>query len=180
MEQIMQVTLTEMPSSFDSFFQQVPGLLNRPEQTAAWFLLGLQYYAQENPLALPLLCLLRNQGELDIREIQNQLEPMRRSRPYLPLSYWKGACPQNGYQPEQPYTLLIKEDPRWERSRKKRTLYLGCGGSGFYRPITLHKVSYKELQKAWKRKDLEEDLWFVEEYPSLLLEIPKPTGGSGS
>ena len=35
-----------------------------------------------------------------------------RGKAYLPLAYFEGATPENGYQPHQPYVLNVLADPR--------------------------------------------------------------------
>ena len=35
-----------------------------------------------------------------------------RGKAYLPLAYFEGATPENGYQPRMPYTLNVLSDPR--------------------------------------------------------------------
>ncbi len=35
-----------------------------------------------------------------------------RGKAYLPLAYFEGATPENGYQPQEPYPLNVLADPR--------------------------------------------------------------------
>ncbi len=167
---LTEVTFYELPTDFEIFTNIAESTLNLPERVAALFILALRIYAVDSELGLQMLSYLRHQEALEPDEIKNLLDtPLKKSR-YIPLSYFKGATPQNSYTPDEPYVITVKEDGKKSLKRKYKTLYIGCPGAGIYRPITLVKVKKRKV----KNKRLLGNPWFVEEYASLTLPVPEP------
>lgn len=165
-----EVTFHELPTDFDIFINIAESTLNLPEKAAALFILALRIYAVDKELGLKMISYLRYREELEPQEINNLLDiPLKKSG-YIPLSYFKGATPENSYTPDEPYIITVKEDGKKSLKRKYKTLYIGCPGAGVYRPITLVKVKKRKV----KNKRFLGNPWFVEEYASLTLPVPEP------
>ncbi len=85
-----------------------------------------------------------------------------RGKVYLPLAYFEGATPENGYQPRAPYTLNVLADPRPQDIEPGYLrVFLKTTGADSPRPMKLR-------QKASTGE------WFLWEYSSILSGIRIP------
>ena len=72
----------------------------------------------------------------DVQFLRDRL----RGKSYLPLAYFDGATPQNGYTPTQPYTLQVLPDPRPQDVEPGYLrVYLKTTGADSPRPIKLRQ-----------------------------------------
>ena len=79
-----------------------------------------------------------------------------RGKAYLPLAYFEGATPENGYQPRAPYRLNVLADPRPQDIEPGYLrVFLKTAGADSPRPMKLR-------QKASTGE------WFLWEYSSIL------------
>lgn len=82
------------------------------------------------------------------------------NKKYLPLAYFDGATPENGYGPTQPYVLNFYPDQRPQDCEEGyMRLFLKTAGADADRPIKLR-------QKG--------DNWYLWEYSSILTGIRVP------
>lgn len=168
-EKFSEVTFHELPTDFDVFLNIAESTLNLPDRVAALFVVALRIYAVDRSLGLKMISYLRNEEELEEKEIKNLLsDPLDKFR-YIPLAFFKGATADNSYTPDMPYIITVKDDCKRSLKRKFKTLYVGCPGAGMYRPITLEKKKRRKINK-----NLLGDPWFVTEYGSLTLPVPPP------
>ena len=85
-----------------------------------------------------------------------------RGKSYLPLAYFEGASPENGYRPHVPYTLSVLTDPRPQDVEPGYLrLYLKTAGADSPRPVKL-------------RRKGSTGQWFLWEYSSILSGIRIP------
>ena len=85
-----------------------------------------------------------------------------RGKVYLPLAYFEGATPENGYQPCVPYTLNVLADPGPQDIEPGyMRVFLKTSGADSPRPMKLR-------QKASTGE------WFLWEYSSILSGIRIP------
>ena len=85
-----------------------------------------------------------------------------RGKAYLPLAYFEGATPGNGYQPRVPYTLNVLSDPRPQDIEPGyMRVFLKTAGADSPQPMKLR-------QKASAGE------WFLWEYSSILSGIRIP------
>ena len=132
--------------------------------------IALRIYAVDQELGLRMIAFLRHEETIpEIEEKRLLLDPLSKAR-YIPLSYFKGATDSNGYTPSEPYTITVKDNGLKSKNKNEKTVFIGCGGSGTYRPVTLFKVKFRKL----KNKRFEDDAWFVKDYSSLMLQINTP------
>ena len=85
-----------------------------------------------------------------------------RGKAYLPLAYFAGATPENGYTPRTPYRLNVLADPRpQDLEPGYLRVFLRTAGADSPRPMKLRqKPSTGE--------------WFLLEYSSVLSGIRVP------
>ena len=84
--------------------------LDDAENTAAFYIAALNIYPYDAEEALAMIDLLKGPqplSEEDKRFIKERLS----DKMYLPQAYFEGATPENDYTPEDPWTLVIYEDP---------------------------------------------------------------------
>ena len=85
-----------------------------------------------------------------------------RGKSYLPLAYFEGATPQNGYKPNAPYVLNVLDDPRPQDIEPGYLrVFLKTAGADSPRPMKLR-------QKGSTGE------WFLWEYSSILSGIRIP------
>jgi len=169
-DSVTEITFESMPSDYNEFIALTKDKMYEPEETAALFILALRVYAVDKELGLKMISFLRNEEELNPMEIKKLLNEPFEETTYLAISYFKGSTPENSYTPIRPYTVVIKNDNLRNINKNLKTLYIGCGGTSQYRPITLKKIS----RKALKGKKFDDDVWFVNDYSSIVLGIKKP------
>ena len=169
-EKITEVVFHELPTEWDIFTNLADSFMNLPEKVAALFIMVLRIYAVDKDLGTKMICYLRHEDALDEKEVATSLDEPLRKASYLPLAFLKGATPLNNYTPATPYVVTVKESSEKAKSKKEKTLYIGCPGDGTYRPVTLFKVKKRKV----KNKRLLGDPWFIKDYTSLTLPVKPP------
>ena len=154
----MQVTLNALPATLAEF-QALPH--TTPEEVAAGFLCALHLYIgnpADGTAAMNILRGLRPMTPYDSQFLRDRL----RGKTYLPLAYFDGATPENGYQPAKPYVLRVQADPRpQDMEPGYLRVFISTPGADAPRPIKLRqKPSTGE--------------WFLWEYSSPLSGIRIP------
>ena len=165
-------------ASYTVFFPQLPvnlaqlqampeGALRQPEHTAALTVAALCIYPVNKDSALEMLEYL--QGPRGITPYDKQFLADRfRDKDYVPRSYFAGATPQNNYEPSEPYTITVFENPysRSQIGEGYLTLHIRSGGADSPRQIKLrHKPStgqwflWEQFLLADIRQPLANDPW---------------------
>lgn len=89
------------------------------------------------------------------------LQDRFRGKPYLMRSYFKGAKPENNYQPTMPYTVVVQTNAYTYQEKDYARFLIACGGADSPRPLTL-------------RKKASTGEWFLWDYKGLLSGIRIP------
>lgn len=155
-----EIRIDNLPLNMEEFKKTAVEKMVDPINTAVLFIFALNVYAEDQDKGKAMTAFLIHDFENAI-----SLENIAKNK-NIAKSYLKGAEPSNGYTPGQPLTVVVKYDE--ERGRKKhlKTVYIGCGGTDSYRPLTLMRIKRRKL--PFKNKH---DLWFVHEYPSIILDV---------
>jgi hypothetical protein len=137
------VTLSQLPVNLAQMQAMPEAALQKPEHTAALTIAALCIYPVSKDDALEMLNYL--QGPRGVTPYDKQfLEDRFRDKDYVPRSYFAGATPQNNYEPAEPYTVTVFENP-YSRSQINEgylTLHVNSGGADSPRQIKLrHKPS---------------------------------------
>ena len=104
------VTLAQLPASLAQLQAMPEGALLKPEHTAALTVAALCLYPVDKEAALEILEFL--QGPRGLSPYDKQfLQDRFRDKDYVPRSYLAGAVPGNNYEPTEPYTLTVFENP---------------------------------------------------------------------
>lgn len=154
----MQVKLNTLPATLAEF-QALPR--STPEEVCAGFLCALNLYTKSPNDGVAAMDLLRGPRPMTPYDSQF-LRDRLRGKAYLPLAYFEGAMPENGYQPHQPYVLNVLADPRpQDMEPGYLRVFLKTAGADSPRPMKLR-------QKASTGE------WFLWEYSSILSGIRIP------
>lgn len=106
----MQITFDRLPNTLEEF-SALCNDLTKPENTCALFLLALNLYTKDKAAGEKAIDMLR--GPRPMTGIDSQfIRDRLRDKKYLPLAYFDGATPENGYEPTQPYVLNFYPDQR--------------------------------------------------------------------
>ena len=153
----MKVVLSRLPETPEEFRL----VLDRksPENVCAMFLCALTFYLKDREAGIEAMDLLRGPRPMSPYDVQF-LRDRLRGKAYLPLAYFDGAGPENGYTPTVPYSLEVLPDPTGNNvGEGYLKLFLKTAGADSPRPITLRRKG---------------DEWFLWEYSSILTGIRIP------
>ena len=82
------------------------------------------------------------------------LQDRFRGKPYLMRSYFKGAKPENNYQPATPYTVVVQTNAYTYQEKDYARFMIVCGGADSPRPLTLRKKASTGEWFLWGYKGL--------------------------
>lgn len=157
----MQITISSIPDNFGEFESLAATLRSSAEGVCALFLCAVALFDKskdEGTAAMNVLRGPRPMAPYDVQFLRDRL----RGKSYLPLAYFAGASPENGYKPAVPYLLDVLPDPRPQDVEEGYLrVFLKTAGADSPRPIKLRrKASTGE--------------WFLWEYSSILSGIRIP------
>ena len=156
----MQIIIQKIPESLPEFEALAAGQ-RTPEKISALFLCALSLFDRNMADGVSAMNLLRGPKPMTPYDAQF-LRDRLRGKAYLPLAYFEGATPQNGYKPNTPYVLNVLSDPRPQDIEPGYLrVFLKTAGADSPRPMKLR-------QKASTGE------WFLWEYSSILSGIRIP------
>ncbi len=156
----MQIIIQKIPESLPEFEALAAGQ-RTPEKISALFLCALSLFDRNMADGVSAMNLLRGPKPMTPYDAQF-LRDRLRGKAYLPLAYFEGATPQNGYKPNVPYVLNVLSDPRPQDIEPEYLrVFLKTAGADSPRPMKLR-------QKASTGE------WFLWEYSSILSGIRIP------
>ena len=105
-----------------------------PFDTAALTVFAFCFYPHDAELSLSMLDFLR--GPRPLSDYDKQFIKDRfRDKDYVPRSYFHGATPQNDYQPSEPYTITVFENPYSKIAENMLKLHINSGGADSPRQV---------------------------------------------
>lgn len=107
---MLQVVIQKIPGNLQEF-EILAAKGRQPEHICALFLCALALFDRDKDAGVAAMNLLRGPKPMTPYDCQF-LRDRLRGKAYLPLAYFEGATPENGYQPCVPYTLNVLADPR--------------------------------------------------------------------
>ncbi len=156
----MQVVIQKISENLPEF-ELLAAEGRQPERICALFLCALALFDRNKEAGAAAMNLLRGPKPLTPYDCQF-LRDRLRGKSYLPLAYFEGATPENGYQPQVPYALNVLADPRpQDLEPGYLRVFLKTAGADSPRPMKLR-------QKASTGE------WFLWEYSSILSGIRIP------
>ena len=130
------VSFLELPVNLAQLQAMPEASLQKPEHTAALTVAALCVYPIDKEAALEMLNYL--QGPRGVTPYDKQFLADRfRDKDYVPRSYFAGATPQNNYEPSEPLTITVFENPYSRGQDGYLTLHIRSGGADSPRQIKL-------------------------------------------
>ena len=156
----MKVTIEKIPQTLEEFEALAAGE-KTPEKICALFLCAACLFDKDKEAGTAALNILRGPRPMtpyDVQFLRDRLS----GKSYLPLAYFEGATPENGYKPSVPYVLNVKEDPRPQDTEAGyKRVFLTTKGADSPRPMKLR-------QKGSTGE------WFLWEHTGVLVSIRTP------
>ncbi|MBQ4296632.1 MAG: hypothetical protein II755_13735 [Prevotella sp.] len=96
-----------------------------PEGCIMLQLVAMEMYRRDRTVGQE--CLRLNNTDTNLSYVTNRLKEIFRendsyARPYLVSSFFKGAKPSNGYNPQKPYTIQVRRNPAHPEDERSQML----------------------------------------------------------
>ena len=130
------VVFPSLPQTQMDFTALPQAAMQTPFDTAALFVAAMCLYPQKPAEAIAMVEYLKGPQPLSGYDKQFLADRMR-GKDYLPLSFFAGATPANGYTPTRPYTITVSENPYSYQEQGYAKLIIASGGADSPRPIQL-------------------------------------------
>jgi len=132
-------TFNTLPQSLNELQALPEADLDSPFKTAALTVCALCQYASDKAKCFEMLNWLRGPRALSNAEISFINDRFRDGKTYIPLSYFKGAKPDNDYTPDIPYSITVFTNPYSAANEGYMKLFIESGGADNPREIVLRK-----------------------------------------
>lgn len=153
-------TFDKLPTNFEEF-QASPYLdLTNQNNTFAMFIVAFQIFIDNADEGIKCINLLKGPVELSAYDISFLKERVR-DRKYLAKAYFKGATPENNYEPAKPFTIETIEDnaPQY------------TGGDNLKRVFIKEEGFDNKRYATFRSKG---DKWYLYEYSGICLGVKSP------
>ena len=163
----LSVTFERLPETFKEMLAMPEASLEKPEDTVALTVAALAVCGRNPEEGFRMLDYLRGPRPLSNAEKQFIKERFsygdcRR----VPRSYFRGAAPENDYQPEEPYTLEVRDSSSQIAEEGFFKYDLISGGADSARPVMLRYKPSAGKYYLWEehllvqiRTPVSEDPW---------------------
>ena len=129
-----RVIMTELPQSAADI-----GPCSTPEEAAAMTVAAMARFSENPQEGIAMLNALKGPQPLSNMDIQLLKDQLLGDRTYVARSHFEGATPANDYTPNQPYAVIVTENPYSYNEANYAKLFLHSGGADNPRPVTLRK-----------------------------------------
>jgi len=133
------IVFEDMPSTLEEFKALEEARMSTPFDTAALTVCALSYYPINKQLSIEMLNFLRGPRPLSGMDLQFIADRFR-DKDYVPRSYFLGATPDNDYEPNEPYSIEVEDNPYSYQNEGYATLYIHSGGADSPRQVQLRKA----------------------------------------
>ena len=134
-----KIVFGTMPASLEEFKNLPQAAMDTPFKTAAMTVLAFTYYPVDKEMSLAMLDFIKGPKPLSPMEKQFIADRFM-DKDYVPRSYFEGATPANDYEPGEPYTIIVSENPYSYDNQGMAKLYVRSGGADSLRSIELRKA----------------------------------------
>lgn len=150
-----RASFAQLPQTLPELCALPEAALTEPYHAAALLIPALCLWTAARDTALSMLHFLKGPTPLSPMEIQF-IHDRLRGKDYLPLSFFEGATPENGYAPSRPYTLIISENRYSYQEAGYAGLSLKSGGADSPRPVRLRQKPSTGQWFLWEQMLLSE------------------------
>lgn len=165
MSKSWKVVLEKLPKSIDELKSMPESSLQNPYEVAALFIAVVCNYHNNKVDTYEMMDFLRGPNkmtEFDKQFIRDRVG----NKEYLARSFFVGSTPENNYEPNLPYTVVVEDNPYSYNQEGYIKLFIKSGGADSPRPITLrNKPStgqwfvWQQLLLAGIRIPVKDDEW---------------------
>ena len=131
-----KVTLQQLPVNLAQLQLMPEADLKSPEKAAALTIAALCVYPVDKEACFEMLNFLHGPKGLSTYDKQFIADRFR-DKDYVPRSYYEGATPENNYEPSEPYTITVSENPYSYQNENYATLYIRSGGADSPRQVQM-------------------------------------------
>ena len=141
-----KVSIQRIPASVEEFQALQAELGTTPEGCIMLQLVAMEMYRRDRNVGLE--CLTLNNTETNLSFVTSRLKEIFRegdsyARPYLVSTYFKGAKPSNGYNPEKPYTIRVRRNPAYPNDERSQSL------KGYVKYFQVYSDGYDTAASRW-------------------------------
>ena len=120
-----ECSINSIPTSLEEFQALQSELGTTPEGCIMLQLVAMEMYRRDRTVGRE--CLKLNNTDTNLTYVTNRLKEIFRendsyARPYLVSSFFKGAKPSNGYNPQKPYTIQVRRNPAHPEDERSQML----------------------------------------------------------
>ena len=130
------IVFNTLPETLEQFKALPQAAMTDPFDTAALTVLAFCFYPHDKDTCLAMVDFLKGPKPLSSYE-KSFIADRFRDADYVPRSYFNGATPQNDYQPSQPYTVTVSENPYSYQNQGYAKLFIRSGGADNPREVLL-------------------------------------------
>lgn len=135
----VSITVSSLPANAEEFKSMPQAAMATPFDTAAMTVVALCIYPFNRDASLQMLNMLRGPRPLSNHEISFIADRFR-DKDYVPRSYFEGATPDNDYEPQAPYTIVVSDGPYSYQNEGYAKLYIRSGGADSPREVLLRQA----------------------------------------
>ena len=134
-----KIVFGSLPQTYEEYVNLPQASLSTPFDTVAMTVLAFTYYPLNKELSLKMLDYLRGPRPLSGMD-KSFIADRFRDKDYVPRSYFIGATPNNDYQPTEPLTIEVSENPYSYSVENIAKLFVKSGGADSERAIETRKA----------------------------------------
>lgn len=118
-------SIDSIPKTIEEFQTLQAELGTTPEGCIMLQLVAMEMYRRDKAVGLE--CLTLNNTSTNLSSVTSRLKEIFRendsyARPYLVSTFFKGATPANGYNPDKPYTIQVRRNPVYPDDERSQML----------------------------------------------------------
>lgn len=155
-------TFSSLPTSVEEFKALPYFDFSDPHNTFAMLVVALSVYAKDPEAGAACIDIVRGPVAMSPMD-KSFLKDRFSDKKYLPMAYFKGSTPANGYTPSTPFTIVSIED-----SAPQYT-----AGEDFKR-VFVKEEGFDNPRYATFRLKKSEGNWYATEYSGLLTGVKPP------
>ena len=143
-----KVSIEKIPATLEEFQALQAQLGTTPEGCIMLQLVAMEMYRRDKNVGTE--CLRLNNTDTNLSYVTNRLKEIFRegdsyARPYLVSTFFKGAKPSNGYNPDKPYTIQVRRDPTRPNDERSQML------KGYVKHLQVYSDGY---DTPWRGVDV--------------------------
>lgn len=120
-----EVSIEKIPTTVAEFQALQAELGTTPEGCIMLQLVAMEMYRRDRNIGTE--CLTLNNTSTNLSSVTSRLKEIFRendtyARPHLVSTYFKGAKPSNGFNPDKPYTIQVRRNPAYPNDERSQAL----------------------------------------------------------